>query len=218
MRRLFVILSIILTVKCFSYDEYHFLPQGKFIYTSHNGGPYNLSGLCFEKGIVYGLEKNKQKVIGTIEKLSEWTRAYIFKVGDTVVSTHRAFLLSSGILFNCLKTYEVYDESNQLIGFIEGVWNTDAAAYFLFYNENHELFAQANLDLSSSKLIISTPDDQVLVTGRKILHVSSDYRPWSASGYFSNQYYWIIKKEKEESFNESFLWPFVGFLSEVWWR
>jgi hypothetical protein len=109
--------------------------------------------------------------------------------------------------------YEIYDESNQLIGFIEGVWETNAAACFCFYKENHEFFAKASLDLSSSKLTISSPDDEVLITGEKTLQASR-----FPSSYFSNKYYWKIKKEKEHPFNASFLWPFIGFLSEVWWH
>ncbi len=109
--------------------------------------------------------------------------------------------------------YEIYDESSQLIGFIEGVWETNAAACFFFYKENHEFFAKASLDLLSSKLTISSPDDEVLITGRKTLHASQ-----FPSTYFPNEYYWKIKKEKEDPFNASFLWPFIGFLGEVWWR
>ncbi|MCX6991367.1 MAG: hypothetical protein NTX49_09970 [Chlamydiae bacterium] len=208
MRRFFLILAIILTFKCFSYDEYLFYPQGTFTFTN-----YHLSGFSFENGIIYGVEKSQQKVhIGTIEKLNEWTRAYIFKVGDTVLSTHRAFLLSSGTVFDCLKVYEIYDERNQLIGFIEGVWDTNAAACFFFYNENHELFAKANLDFSYSNLTISTPDDQILISGKKIINASC-----FSSYYYPNEYYWKIKKESQQPFNAAFFWPFMGFLSEVWW-
>jgi hypothetical protein len=206
MRRFCVILAVLLAFKCFSYDEYLFCPQGHFTF----GSKPDFDRFYFEGGIIYGVEKNQQKFpIGSVEKLSERTRAYVFKVGDMVISTHRSSLLSAGTLFDCLKIYEIYDGSNQLIGFIEGVWDTNTAACFFFYKENHELFAKATLDLSSSKLTISSPDDEILITGGKTLRTSQ---------VFPNKYYWKIKKEKEHPFNICFLWPFIGFLSEVWWH
>lgn len=214
MRQFSALLAVLLTFQCFSYDEYLFYPNGEFTFTSYNHGPYRPTDFSFKNGVIYGIEKNQQKIpIGSVEKLREWTRAYIFKVGDTVVSTHRAFLLSSGTLFDRLKTYNIYDESNQLIGFIEGVLDLNAAACFLFYKENREFIAKATLDLSSSKLIISSADDEVLISGVKTLYIS-----WFESPYTPNKYYWEIKKEKEHPFNACFLWPFLGFLSEVWWR
>lgn len=210
MRRFFVILAIILTSKCFSYDEYLFYPQGEFTFKHDSSGAYYPSSFFFTGGIIYGVEKSKQKaIIGTVERLSEWIRAYVYKVEDIVLSTHRSFFLSQGTLFDSLKMYEIYDENNQLIGFIEGEWNSDAAACFRFCNEKYEVFAIASLDLSASKLTISTLDGKILITGEKTLN---------ANWFTKNEYYWKIKKEDEQPFSAYFLWPFVGFLSQVWWR
>jgi hypothetical protein len=212
MRRFFLSLVLVLTLKCFAADRYIFLPQGTFTYSS-----YGLDGFSLKKGHIYAVEKNqKLSKIGTVENLNEWTtRAYAFKVGDLILSTHRASLLSYGSIFDCLKQYEIYDENNQVIGFIEGSWDSSAAAHFFFYKGDRELFAQAILDPSYSKLTISTPDGQVLITGEKTKNVS-DYYSWFSSS--DEYYYWEFKKEKKELLNELFFWPFIAFLSEVWWK
>jgi hypothetical protein len=203
MRRFFLFLMVLVALKGFAHKKvYTFHPEGAFTFISYNySSVYTLSSFSFEKGSIGGV------AWGTVENLNEWTRSYAFKVNDKVQSTHRACLFSSGSLFDRLKTYEVYDENNQLIGSVEGSW--DVAACFFFYKENRELFAKATLDPTFSHLTITAPDGHVLITGEKTLRAF-----WSHTYQPPTVYYWTLTEE--EPCNPLFLWPFMGFLSEVW--
>jgi hypothetical protein len=200
-------LSLCLNIKCYSYDEYLFFPQGWFGFKSY--ASYTPDSFTFKNGILYAIQGSHRIPAGSVEKLSAWTPGYVFKLDDLVLCTYHSPLFSVGTCFDYLKEYEIYDENNQVIGYIKGAWDADNAAHFFFYKEEQEPFAEAVLDLSRSNLRITTADDQTLITAVRYLNMKS----YS----IDNEYYWKIKKEKGETFNTCFLWPFIAFLSAVWW-
>lgn len=192
---------------CFAQTTYKLFPEGTFYFESRNRGPYELSGFKLDFYRIY----KETDLYGRIEKLNEWTRSYMFKMGEEELSTHRAIFVSYGSLMDCMKEYEIRDERECLIGYIQGKYDTEALAEFLFFNAQHELCAYATVNHSDPHLSICSLDGQPFITGTRTLQFCSFYSNPTCS------YYWIIKEE-EGSLDPRFLWPFIGFIGEVWWE
>lgn len=203
------IFSVFFAVTCFAQTQYCLYPKGTFRSVSTNYGPYELSNFTLESYTIYTTSGGKRVLSGAVEKLNEWTRAYVYKIGDRILSTHRASLFSAGSLLDCLKQYEVLDENNHLIGTVEGNYYTNAAAEFSFFNEQRELLARARLN-STKQLEIRSPNETLLVTCTKTLKSDGAWSP-------AYEYFWTIQQEDNASFDPRFLWPFLGFIGEVWW-
>jgi hypothetical protein len=192
-------------------SEYYVHPNGTFIYESRNFGPYYISEFQLDSCEIYN-----NYIHGKIDKLNEWTQAYKFIINDEVISSHYSYLFSFGSLFDSCKYFDVYDNTNTFIGSIEGNFSVEASAEFLFYDKDHQLFAKAYINSSNPQITISSPEGQPLITGIKIFH---DYGPFYNNPSFqrSPDYYWKIKMNDNGSLDPRFLWPFIGFISEVWW-
>ncbi len=220
MKAILCFLAVFLSINCFSNPEYRLYPEGQLslIKTIRQGqlpwdAHFRLSDCTFTNAELYRFSKDKYVPYGTISKLDTSTRGYLFKVGDEVQSTLHSFLLSSGTLFDSIKKYEVHDSSDHIIGYIEGVFYTDAPAEFLFYNEAGQQFAKAVLDPSYSKVTMSAPDDQPLLIGTKTFN----YTGAPKGEHCLLEYYWELTQVSETPLDPRFLIPFMSFIGEVWW-
>jgi hypothetical protein len=232
----FSFLAIFFSTTCFaSSEDFLLLPKGVFVFegTEFIGRcrptKWVLKDVNIRSYEIFTLlepgkpiANSNLALYGTVEKLNEWTRAYAFKVNDKVLSIHRSSFLSYGSFFDCLKNYEVIS-ADIPIGYIKGNYSTDANAEFLFFNDRHELFARATLSRVGKYLEIRSPDEKILVRGFKTLHVfdedSSDSFSFSHKPHKPSEnvfYFWMI--HKDASFDAQFLWPFIGFIAEVWWE
>jgi hypothetical protein len=216
MKKMVYFLTLIFFANCFANTEYFLIPSGSFTFVSENHGPYRLSSFNLKSYKIYTMGDINLILYGTIEKLNDWTRSYIFKAEDGEESTHRSSFLSFGSFLDCLKEFEIRDNRDIIIGYIKGNYFTKARAEFLFFNDKHELFAKANVNQSQPQLTIESPDEKILITGIKTLRNLTPYLEYIPPDY---EYFWTIKKEDEDNvdFDPKFLWPFVGFIAEVWW-
>jgi len=151
------------------------------------------------------------KKIGSVEKPDTWTRWYSFSSDDETLATHQACLFTHGSLLDFLKEFDVCDDDGVYLGSIVGSWFTKDAAKFWFRNESGEYFAKASLSPDYSQLVIATPDNSPLYLSKKTFsfaHTATD-RP---------KYFWSVDKVSEDLFDERFLWPFMAFVAEVWWK
>ncbi|NGX52736.1 MAG: hypothetical protein KR126chlam5_01039 [Candidatus Anoxychlamydiales bacterium] len=196
-----------------TYDAY---VKGKFVLRSYNYSPFELSQLKVKS---FRIRKNNV-YYGEVERLNNWTRTYTLKINDQVQAICKANLFSYGSLFDFLKSYEVKDNNNNVIGYIRGVFKTKNRAEFLFYNEKQELFAKSILHHENPQLTIHSPDGKLLIRGIRKLVKFDDSNPYFHFSFLSipsYHYSWEIIEEDTVSFNPKFLWPFIGFIGEVWW-
>ena len=224
MRSILCFFTVILSAHCFCSPEYILFPQGKIKWSDTNVQNYSstnrlvvpvyLSDFEFQNAEVYKISEDGNVLCGTIEKLAATTRAYSFKCGNEVLSTHHSTLLSSGIFLDSTKKYEVHDGAGKSIGYIEGVLYTSVPAEFLFYNETRELFAKAILDKSYSKLTISACNEQPLIVCSKKI----EWKDPLGLNHWELDYCWTIDKVADTPFDNRFLMPFLSFISEVWWQ
>lgn len=192
--------------------EYLFLPQGGFKTLSLGHMPPYLIQSDFESFAIYAVSDIGDIPQGTIEKPDRPTRSYALKIGDEVVSSHSASFFSSGIFFDSLKDYEVLDSEGRSLGRVEGKFSSRKAAEFFFYDAQNNKFATAQLANDHSQLIIHTPDREALIVCTKTFQ----YDPASLDLY--PIYYWTVRKPEEAPFDGRFLWPFLAFISEIWWK
>ena len=214
MKKLPYFFFLFLLMTCFARADYILFPKGSLIFVSENHGPYRLSNFRLESYEIYTEAENDLVFYGIVEKWNEWTRTYTFKAKDGSLSTHRSSFFSYGTFLDRLKEFEIRDDENVLLGYIAGSYYTDAQAEFLFFNDQHELLAKANVHRSNPQLTIHSPDGQILITGIRTLRNLSSGPSYTPPDY---EYFWTIKKEDNISFDSRFLWPFVGFIAEVWW-
>ena len=83
-----------------------------------------------------------------ITKPNTWTRCYEYRDWRKNYSKHHAYFFSFGALADSLKEYDVIDEADNAIGFVQGEYGTSKAARFVFYSLPYEPFAVAYLDRS----------------------------------------------------------------------
>lgn len=211
---------LFLLVACFSLDlsslEYFFHPIGDFSYISYSCGESFLKDFRFDHALITKVVSEEHQKIGTIEKLNDWTRGYAWKQQDSILSTHRSFLLSCGSFVDSLKRYEVRDEEENLIGTIEGIWFTKDPAEFFFFDSDHKVFAKAVLNPTRFELIFKDPEGKSLVICRKTLHIRPGMESTDCTSFKTPEYKWRIQMN-DPSLDERFLWPFMAFISEVWW-
>ncbi len=165
----------------------------------------------FEKFLIYRNRISKRNLYGEIQKPNYASRAYTFNKNEQVHSLHHAYMFSWGSLFDRLKEFEVIDEKGESIGVIQGNFYTDQSAEFSFFDDEQECFAKAVIDNDYSTLAISTPEDQNLFLCKKTF--THDWISDSDPVYF-----WTIEKSDKTQFDERFLWPFIGFIADVWWK
>jgi len=195
--------------------------EGSYVYRpSEFLSAWDLKTINFDSFQIRELSEISSKLHGTVEKLPEWSRAYQFKIGEEVLSTHYSSVFSWGSLHDSLKYYEIYDGQQNPIGHIEGKYDTDARAEFLFFNENNELFAKGVLSKSQLAVDINNINNTTIFKCQKHFktNVYDLFNPPVFTKCLNVEYFWTIKKLEDSDFDQRFLWPFIAFISEVWWE
>lgn len=239
-RKIIYLLALMSSVHCFSFfNQYIVSLEGITKYQNYtpinfklcNCNIYKITPLdeISEYLLSFGdpasiWKNNNPTLLGKIEKLNEWnrfTRAYAFQINDKVESIHSSSFFSWGSIFDSWKNFEIYDDSNNLLGYIQGEFSSEVmdkssggwvkyiTAEFSFYNDKHEIFAKAIIHPTNPKLSIMSLDGQLLVRGDR-------YSSFESASKHKDKYFWKISIDDKISFDDRFLWPFIGFVAEVW--
>ncbi len=214
MKLIVSILVFLSSVYCFAEEEYLLRPVGTFWLA--NPGGY-LEDTSFDEFDAIKMSETGEISLGVVENQFGLTRSYAFKMGNSTLSTCYSNFFSTGSCCDSLKTFTIEDENQEIIGSIEGSYFAPRHPEFCFYDKERTLFARAVLETesfsfigcTSSVLTVSSPDGEPLFICTKTL-----YR--NPQGYFV--YHWTVKKASLEPFDGRFFWPFLSFISEVWWR
>lgn len=219
MKSILFFFAIFHSVCCISNPQYFLFPDGVTTVSQtvnvkygirHPIGPWKLSNFAFKNAQLYDASGT---CFGTIEK-QETTRSYAFKLSDEVQSVHYACFLCRGLFFDSLKSFEVHDSTGNIIGHIDGIFHTNTSAEFHFFDDADELFAKALLNESYSELVINSSTEQALIVCRKIF----SFTPAYSANSCKFTYYWKVNIVSEPSLDSAFLWPFLGFIGDVWWN
>lgn len=209
--------------------EYVLVPNLTFV--EKRGDLYHditqpITGTCanidFHWFDIYVLSGSTWVSFGSISKPSEWTRTYQFYQNERLLSTHRS-RYNFGSIFDAAKTFEVVGSDLTPIGYIDGNFFSKQAAEFYFYDDKSQLFAIAHLDDNWSNLVIENLDGQPICVCKKLFHYN--FHRYDLFSYISpqeasstpNQYKWLITTNDDQVFDSRFFWPFMSFISEVWW-
>lgn len=174
----------------------------------------------FDRFEIYEKQDSKYKHHRTVYKGNEWTRKYILCDKKKRLSIHHAYF-GLGSFFDTAKQFDIQDEYENKIGSIQGYFFTCCPAEFYFYKENGELFGVAQLDPSWAHLTVKDANEDVIYTCDKTFHFnveekrSNFYRSQKSSS--TDQYHWTITYDDRFEFDSRFFWPFLCFISEVWW-
>lgn len=201
--------------------EYLFNPIGRFTRTDE----YTQYGLYLRSYLskmnVSRFEvKDEQtdQIVAEVEKPNSWTREYNLVENGKVVAHHQAFFVSMGCLMDSMKDFLVQGEDGESLGRICGAWLTDGAAEFYFYDADGAHFATAYLVKNYSRLVIQDAmgnfvweADKVFKWHKKYSSIRLPPRGWV-------EYEWNVTEMDDNSVDPRFVWPFLSFISEVWWQ
>ena len=137
---------------------------------------------------------------------NKFVRDYKFVGKKGVKSGCYERFFTLGIIWDSMKVFDVYDEQNHWLGSIGGYFYTDDAAEFYFYNDQSDIIARAVLNTDGSTLTVYDPNDEVLFTSEK--HFEYNHQGFT--------YRWLVREMDNVTFDKRFLWPFVGFIAQVW--
>lgn len=216
MRFILKLFSIILTLQLHAETRCFLYPIGKIVSVSDNFGPYHLYDLDLDYYEIYKVCDGEHKLIYKIEKdTSKRTRNYTLKDQNTDIANHSACLFSTGSLMDCMKYFEVVGGDKKL-GHIKGKFWTSFEADFTFYNEKNEILATSYLSNNWNDLTIIGAQGEVILKAKKVLRPKDLNSLWSYSKpeYF---YFWDVTIFQESDDFDRFIWPFLGFIAEVWW-
>jgi|GEM_PF-2422343 len=203
MKKLITLLLFLTSVHAFGKPEYTFNPIGTF----YSNGLY-LTDFEPRGFFVKKLDNNQYNLTRMVELSRRVTRGYTLTKDNKPVAFHDCFLHSAGTLFDSAKKFYVHDADDTVIGCIDGAFFTWDCADFTFYDENNEPFAQAILSDGYSTLTVTNLKDATSFTCIKTL-----FEP----NFNEVRYYWSICLDGQELTDERFFWPFMAFISEVWW-
>lgn len=216
MKFIIKLLFIILTLQLHAETRCFLYPIGKIVSVSDNFGPYHLYSFDLDYYEVYKLCEGEHVPIYKIEKdSSQWTRNYTLKDQDTAIATHKACLFSTGSLMDCMKYFEVF-AGDKKWGHIKGKFWTNFEAEFTFYNEKNEIIATSCLSNRWNDLTILGADKEVILKAKKVLR-PKDIK--SLFAYYQPEYFyfWDVTILQDAGDLDRFIWPFLGFIAEVWW-
>lgn len=206
MKTFLTLLTLSLSIKSFSQTDYVFHPEGNFTITVTEAGPYYFTGFQLRNGNIYSITENDYALYGTVEKLPDISETYAVKLNSRGLFPYSSLRAS----LSSVDRYEIFDEQGMLIGHIRGDFSLYTAESFSFFDNENRLLAKAILDPSHSEITIRSPDGDTLVICSKTFK----YPGFTADP----DYYWTIQQTPLYSFDARYLWPFVAFSSEVWWR
>ena len=219
MRIVALIGAIVLASFGFSEEKTYILqPEGTFYssQTTMHGTPignWRVSGCEFTKFHISEKQTNGQlNPMATVEKPKTWSRGYQLKMGGKRYASFYSQPWSWGSLFDSAKEFFLYDAEENIIGRISGSFFSSQPAEFYFYDKQDVLFAKAILDPSWSELTIQSLEEEPFIICKKTFEVKNSWVHFDTPDYF-----WRIKKLLSDRFDSRFLWPFVSFISEVWW-
>lgn len=199
-------LTLSLSIKSFSQTNYVFYPEGDFTITVAEAGSYYFTGFQLRNGNIYSITENDYALYGTVQKLADISETYAVKLNSWGLFPYSSLTAS----LSSVDRYEIFDEQGILVGHIKGDFSLYAAESLYFFDNENGLLAKAILDPSHSEITIRSPGDDTLVICSKTFK----YPGFTADP----DYYWTIQQTPPYSFDARYLWPFVAFSSEVWWR
>ena len=229
MKKILLLLIYLFSHPCFATIEYVLDPSLTFVTTT--GDLFDTiyqdyTGHCesieFHEFEIYKKESSTFETYRTVLKADEWSRTYVLYENEQPLSKHQAHF-GRGSFFDAAKQFDVQDAQGNKIGYIQGRFFTKYGAEFLFYRANGDLFATAQLDKAWSHLTLKNLDEEVIYTCYKTFHFNLDseslfsYFNSKKRRYSSDDYYWTINYDDRLEFDSRFFWPFMCFISEVWW-
>lgn len=124
-------------------------------------------------------------------------------------------LFSKGYFSTSWRNFFVYDENEEVLGHIAGIYDTNATAEFIFYDKNETPFAKAILKTYFYNGVPFSLDFFDM-KGKRLYDVERVADLFRYNTHLT--YYWKLKKTNEgKAIDRLFLLPFVCAIMDVWW-
>jgi len=184
----------------FTYEKFILQPVGKH----------------FEYFNIYDYKENERKYVrsGKVDKTHTFG-GYLLTQDEKDIGSIYPELFSKGYFSISWRNFFVYDENEEVLGHIEGIYDTEAAAKYTFFDKNETPFAKAVL-----KTYLYNGVSQSLeffdMEGRRLYDVERVSDLYRYNMHLT--YHWKLKKTDEgKAIDRLFLLPFICAIMDVWW-